>query len=197
MGFVLNGTGKPVYNTNPQTRADLQAGADFAELGGKFRVGTTTDRNSFVGASEGWQWYDTTLKEMFFHDGSGWSNGQRKALLHSYSGSTTNIPGTGYSTFMSTTFSTGSPRYVDIEVAFLGQADASSLGFFKVMLNGVELGSPRRVGNLGQVNAPQTVSRRVGGRTLAGANTLVVQGNHDAGTAGWYANSPQLEVWAA
>lgn len=197
MGFTLNDIGKPIYDDKPETESDFQGAADFAELGGKFRVGTTTERNNFVGASEGWQWYDTSLDEMFFHDGSGWSNAQRKALLHAFSGNTTNIPGTGFNDFMSTTFSTPARRYVDIEVAFIAQADTTSFGFFRVLLNDVVLGAPRRVTNLGQINAAQPMSRRVAGRTKEGANTLVVQGNRDGGTGGWYANSPQLEVWAA
>lgn len=76
MGFTTGGGthGSPLYNSSPQTVADLQAAVDYAALVGNHKVGTTSQRDAASG-SEAWDglfWSDTTDGKTYKRVSGGW-----------------------------------------------------------------------------------------------------------------------------
>ena len=168
-----------------------------AELGTR-RVGTTAERNALSGAKlfEGLEWFDTTLGYRFTYRAGGWSPTGGAVLLASASPVTTPTPAPGaYGLVASMTFSSTAPQRIEIVYSMIAQSSGISAGFIRVKLNNTILGIPQRVTNLSQANAPVGIGKVSKGVTIAGTNTILVEGIAEGTT--WFANSPQFEVWAA
>jgi len=67
MGHSLSPTGKPLYNSTPETVADLQAAVDFAELTGGILKGTAAQRGNLTTAQwpVGWLFSETDTGRLY------------------------------------------------------------------------------------------------------------------------------------
>jgi hypothetical protein len=77
MGYTESTTtskGQPLYNTSPQTRADLQKAVDFAAEIGNRKIGTASDRDALSGNKvwEGLEFYATDERKAYVRDGGLW-----------------------------------------------------------------------------------------------------------------------------
>jgi hypothetical protein len=77
MGFTESTTttkGQPLYNTDPQTRADLQKSVEFAAEIGNRKVGTAADRDALSGNKvwDGLSFWATDERKEWVRDGGAW-----------------------------------------------------------------------------------------------------------------------------
>lgn len=82
MGFSLDARGKPIYNGTPQTIADLQGAADWADkVGGVLRV-TQAERLALTSSqvSLGWLVVETDTGMLYQRTAGGWALMSRAVL---------------------------------------------------------------------------------------------------------------------
>lgn len=93
MGFTLSARKKPVFAPTPtQTVADLQAAADFAELMGNVRVGSSTTRTNLAAGElyNGLHFFESDTNSIYVYN-SGWKLWHRAPTA--YAPTLTNISG--------------------------------------------------------------------------------------------------------
>jgi hypothetical protein len=76
MGYTDGGSphGGPVFNSTPQTVADLNKGREFTEEVGNHKTGTTAQRDAATGSKvwDGLFWSDTTDGNTYEYRNGGW-----------------------------------------------------------------------------------------------------------------------------
>ncbi len=122
-------------------------------------------------------------------------------LFNMGSGSTVGLSAGQTKSLTSQTFQLAGPQAVLLFGTTLLQGNSNSnwAGNLSILLNGVQLGSYTRYGDLNASgNGPVDVSRIARGLGVAGTNTITLQGSSDSGSSSTiYCNNPQIEAWAA